>query len=638
MAGTPLETFLLDLDETRGKLPCCQEIPLIQRRVRKVINAILLEVWRENTFFKTTLINSGSFYEGTKVGKPDEFDFFIQLDAFSLPEDVDFGELPCSTVRVVPRESACENVRFAFTDQEYGSHFFDFRDFDWKRIIKTPFYNIFNSKAKNFEAYGMKVVLLYEGDDTVKAPPPLSKHGPAYTLLLEWNGGESDLYKGMKISVDLTLAVRINSKSTLRGLEFDSPSGRVLKSVLDSLPYFLAVGSYRDPLSEEHPDCFKKEEEQYPGFRPINSVLRCSQSSFEQLLFAQEFGSDSGQSKCLRLLKVLRDMMFPDAEHCAETGKTDKIEDSKLAYWIFVADGYLDDTGKLISSYVLKTLVLYEWQKNTNAELWTGSNLTQRLISILQDLVGCLKGKKLTSFFYSDYNLFKKNSLDVYFSNAAAVIQILVDRLLSFKNLPVPEYKFEDCREKIAQDLTIVCRKKKLITFLSCGLRHTFFGYDILQKVVEKSLINEGKGEIYESSESICRSRHPIEAAYRGIVEGKERKQFLDIYIQAFLDQIAPEETLALTNIKVEALESLSSAVKQFKDIARRRMAGHDDLPSYSLWSQEHWTIEQSFYKLTSDEPKKLLVLLLKMFREDIKVLHDRLQVATCNLQITPSG
>ena len=177
----------------------------------------------------------------------------------------------------------------------------------------------------------------------------------------------------------------------------------------------------------------------------------------------------------------------------------------------------------------------------------------------------------------------------------------------------------------IAQDLTIVCRKKKLTTFLSFGLRHTFFGYDILQKVIKKSLIDEGKGEIYESRESTFWSRHPIEAAYRGIVEDKERTQFLDIYIQAFLDQIAPEETLALTNIKVEALESLSSAVKQFKDIARRRMAGHDDLPSYSLWSQEHWTIERSFYKLTSDEPKKLLALLLKMFREDIKVLHDKL-------------
>ena len=610
MAGTPLETFLVDLDETRGKLPCCQEISLIQRRVTKVINAILLEVWRENPFFKTTLINSGSFYEGTKVGMPDEFDFFIQLDALSSPEDVSFEELPCSTVCVVPSKAACENVRFAFTDQEYGSHFFDFGDFEWKRTIKTPFYNIFNSKAKNFEAYGMKVVLLYEGDDTVKAPPPLSKHGPAYTLLLEWNGGESDLYKGMKINVDLTLAVRINSKSTLRGLEFDSPSGRVLKSVLDSLPYFLAVGSYRDPLSEEHPDYFKKKEEQYPGWRPINFVLRCSQSSFEQLLFVQEFGSDSGQSKCLRLLKVLRDMMFPDAELSAETGKTDKIEDSKLAYWICVADDFSNEADKLISSYVLKTLVLYEWQKNTDAELWTGSNLTQRLISILQDLVRRLKGKKLTSFFYSDYSLFKKDSLDVDFSNAAAIIQILVDRLVSFQKLP--EYKIEDCLDKITQDSTVVSRKKKLTKFLSCGLRFTSFDYDTVQEVIETSLINEGKGE------STCRIRQTLD-------EDKERRQFVNIYIQALLDQIAPEETLALTDIKVTALESLSCAVKHFQNIARRRMARYNDLPSYTLWSQEHWTIEQSFYKLTSDKPEKLLLLLLKMFQEDIKVLHDKL-------------
>ena len=455
----------------------------------------------------------------------------------------------------------------------------------------------------------MKVVLPYENYAS-KTPPALSKHGPAYTLLLEWNGGESDLYKGMKISVDLTLAVRINSKSTLRGLEFDSPSGRVLKSVLDSLPYFLAVGSYRDPLSEEHPDYFKKKEEQYPGWRPINFVLRCSQSSFEQLLFVQEFGSDSGQSKCLRLLKVLRDMMFPDAELSAETGKTDKIEDSKLAYWICVADDFSNEADKLISSYVLKTLVLYEWQKNTDAELWTGSNLTQRLISILQDLVRRLKGKKLTSFFYSDYSLFKKDSLDVDFSNAAAIIQILVDRLVSFKKLP--EYKIEDCLDKITQDSTVVSRKKKLTKFLSCGLRFTSFDYDTVQEVIETSLINEGKGE------STCRIRQTLD-------EDKERRQFVNIYIQALLDQIAPEETLALTDIKVTALESLSCAVKHFQNIARRRMARYNDLPSYTLWSQEHWTIEQSFYKLTSDKPEKLLLLLLKMFQEDIIVLHDKL-------------
>ena len=189
------------------------------------------------------------------------------------------------------------------------------------------------------------------------------------------------------------------------------------------------------------------------------------------------------------------------------------------------------------------------------------------------------------------------------FSNAAAIIQILVDRLVSFKKLP--EYKIEDCLEKITQDSAIVCRKKKLTKFLSCGLRDTSSDYDILKKIIEKSLINEGEGVIVY------------------IMEDKE--QFVNIYIQALLDQIAPEKTLALTDIKVKALESLSCAVKHFQDIARRRMARHNDLPSYAIWSQEYWTIEQSFYKLTSYEPMKLLALLLKMFQEDIKVLYDKL-------------
>ena len=177
-----------------------------------------------------------------------------------------------------------------------------------------------------------------------------------------------------------------------------------------------------------------------------------------------------------------------------------------------------------------------------------------------------LKGKKLTSFFYSDYGLFKKDSRDVDFSNAVAIIQILVDRLVSFKN--VPEYKFEECLKKIAQDSVIVRRKEKLTTFLSCGLRHTSSDYDILQKVIEKSLINQGKGEIYESRESTCKNRHPmegLEGLHRFQVEGEERTQFVEIYIEAFLDHIAPEETLAFTNIKVKALESLSCAVKHLK-------------------------------------------------------------------------
>ena len=288
--SSTLDLFLSDLDERKGKISCSREVSLIQSRVRKAIRSILLEVRRENPFFRTTLINSGSFYEGTKVGQPDEFDYFIQLDGFSSTEDIVFAELPCCTVEVIPTESAKENLLFYFTD-DLGHITYNF---EWKKSIKTPFLKIFDKKAKGFEAYGMKVVLAYEGDDTVSSSAPLLRHGPAYTLQLEWNGGEE--YKGLKISVDLTLAVKINSRPNKIDLGFESATGRVIKSVFDSVPYFFA-------------------EYTSSGLKPIDFCLRCSQSCFEQVLFCHEFGPDSGQSKCLRLLKVLRDIVFPDTEN-----------------------------------------------------------------------------------------------------------------------------------------------------------------------------------------------------------------------------------------------------------------------------------------------------------------------------------
>ena len=77
---SPLDLFIRDLDERKGKfIPCCQEVTDIQNSVENVLKALLRVVEKELPFYKTILINSGSYYEGTKVGKPDEFDYFIQL-------------------------------------------------------------------------------------------------------------------------------------------------------------------------------------------------------------------------------------------------------------------------------------------------------------------------------------------------------------------------------------------------------------------------------------------------------------------------------------------------------------------------------------------------------------------------------
>ena len=180
-----LDHFIRDLDERKGKLSCCQEVTEIQTSVERFLKTLLEKVEKDHPFYKTTLIKSGSFYEGTKVGKPDEFDYFVQLDNFSQPEDIRFEELAHSVVTVIPSESAFEKLLKVNPS---------LCSFDWREKIKRPFFGALHSKlARGFEAFDLQVL-----SDTTR------RHGPAYTLHLKWTGGK--LYKGLNIAVDLVLA------------------------------------------------------------------------------------------------------------------------------------------------------------------------------------------------------------------------------------------------------------------------------------------------------------------------------------------------------------------------------------------------------------------------------------------------
>ena len=420
--------------------------------------------------------------------------------------------------------------------------------------------------------------------------------------------------------MDLALAVKINSRPNIN-LQMEPPTGRVLNSLLDSLPYFFAVGSYRNVLIEVHPNFFVEWEKEFEslGLRPINFCLRCSQSWLEQALFCQKFGPDSGQSKCLRILKVLRDIFFPvHKKEEMEMANTDNIR-QELGMGPFFFPDHVNHATKFVSSYILKTLVLFEWQNKPGDDLWSGSHLSKRLLNILRSLVAHLEEKQLASFFYADCNLFHTKIPDEDYPDAASIINILLNRLESIKTLP--GYSFEACLGNIEHDFEIICRKKKLTSLLSTGLWLKYFDINAsFQSVVEKWLQNEGKEEIYDTHEP-GKKTHPTEAARK--VTGES--EVYPIYVQSLLDQIAPEETLVLTRIKAKNRESLSNAAKQFGVITRRKMVQRDNLPGYDLWSQQHWRIEESAYKLTSDEPKKLLQFVLTIFQEDIKTFHDEL-------------
>ena len=136
---SPLDHLIRDLDERKGKLPCCQEyvqeITDIQASVENFLKVLLLDIEKDFPFFKTTLINSGSYYEGTKVGKPDEFDYFVQMD--NLSQDIRFEELKHGMVAVIPSESAFEKL------PKVNRSLYSF---DWKVNIKSPFVEALDSK------------------------------------------------------------------------------------------------------------------------------------------------------------------------------------------------------------------------------------------------------------------------------------------------------------------------------------------------------------------------------------------------------------------------------------------------------------------------------------------------------------
>ena len=120
-------------------------------------------------------------------------------------------------------------------------------------------------------------------------------------------------------------------------------------------------------------------------------------------------------------------------------------------------------------------------------------------------------------------------------------------------------------------------------------------------------------GEIY--SHEYMKSE-PVPGFMKVMKEGDVKQYFFDVYIQALLDEIAPEETLILTSTNVKDADSIGQVGQLFKGMSRQTMARNSNsLPNYSLWCQEHWKLDGSVYKYTTDEPKKLLNFLFDHFQ-----------------------
>ena len=648
---SPLDHFIRDLDERKGRLPCCQEyvqeVTDIQTSVENFLKALLLEVEKDLPFFKTTLINSGSFYEGTKVGKPDEFDYFVQMD--NLSQDIRFEELKHGMVAVIPSESAFKKL------PKVKSSLYSF---DWKINIKAPFVEALDSKlVKGFKAFGLKVLSDEMGS--------LQRHGPAYTLHLKWIGGKQ--YKGLIIAVDLVLAVKINTHSSTMKVGFESQAGSVVSSLLGSLPYYFAVSGYKEypvSLSSNLFKEFKEEQKErvlgFPVSEPIISLreshclLRCSQSCLEQSLFRDHFGPNGGPSVCLRVLKVLRDMTrpFDQYEVCSCQSTLDEGRGTSIdeKVWKFVNKGKDWHNTRIhslcsvtepksttfISSYTLKTLVLFEWTKNPEEKQWTGSNLSQRIVNIVTVLLRFLEQNKgIRSFWYNDYNVLRNPDKKGYLPAAINRVTIILKCLSSLQTAS-QNCSFEDFVQTLTNFLTLALRKTKLTRFLHSALRDIFV--DKITKVLEESV---GKTKKPEESPPIPKG--PYWMRLMMYLETSEiidtdfmsaPSVFCSIYIQALLEKLAPVEDFYILSsyfkdkddsisvsgtdsfTKEEAEEIVKNAREIFEKSARKTMNDLGNILDYSLWSRD----------FKCDEVASLLTLLHENFEKDIELMRNKIK------------
>ncbi|KAL9987641.1 hypothetical protein ACROYT_G001983, partial [Oculina patagonica] len=383
------------------------------------------------------------------------------------------------------------------------------------------------------------------------------------------------------------------------------PAGKVIKSCLDTLPYFFAVSAY-DGCPKTPSDLFNKFKASDLGgsAKKEDVSLRCSQSCLEQALF-RHFGSESGPSVCLRVLKVLRDMLLEEKtfEVCSDANNI------VMNHWSFLAefgvvgdcelfrkqmDKWMSKSGSgldtfvglysgndFVSSYTLKTLVFLEWQQNPAAEQWAGSNLSERLFNIVRNLRVTSNHGQLCSFFYRD---FKVSSRLGWLGEVISKRITILLSVLSATRDAEQEYKFKECLGNVVKDLKWTCHKMNLYNFLLAALLDLFSNE--LGKVIPSNSL--------------------------------AKQHFCSIYIQSLLDKIAAEVKLILPEPEILAEEVRArEAIELFTGIASKRMEGFKNLPSFTV----------SLRAFEAHELAMLLQFLCGIFKEDIEILMNELSI-----------
>ncbi|XP_070538633.1 protein mab-21-like 3 [Ptychodera flava] len=319
-------------------------------KVIEVVGTILDYVNEQDKRFSHQARSAGSYASGLKVSKPDEFDYMVQLEA--LP-NLHWTSLGPRYYNINKTGQIISTPRVPLPSPPKGYHHVSLTD----NSQVMPIWHSEDMKMDD-DLVPFKVRSLFKGmvqeairQRNLRETVHLCKktHGPAITIKLTHQGFDDGIY------VDLVPFVPNNGV----GLP---------PSVLEKWP--------RTSL---WPPADKVEEVKRVG---INAVAKDSlywQTSFQrcEVVLLEGIDKDEGcRKQCLRILKKLRE------------------------------DFWCRSTKPVLSSFHLKTLLLWECERHPHSTDWSREKLGERVLGLVRELKTWVSRRRCPHYFIPEINLF----------------------------------------------------------------------------------------------------------------------------------------------------------------------------------------------------------------------------------------
>lgn len=435
-----LSTYLDDLEKRLLRTDCRQEDEDIREAVTEMVWNILRGIKEVDPYFAVSKLESvGSIAEGTKLGKPDEFDFVALMQCFDeskysvkvINECGNSGtaHIRCSTSSNLPVE--------ILDDEEEHLHNIENSSLRYVSPVKfrIRFWNLFTSVAvhisKNKQRISKPMGYLTLVEEVAQHLDMFVK-GPNVEIEMIWTSASSGERHG--ICVDVTPALKVFSDSIpFVGLNYHLLENALVNAGKDFKDIFLIPAVNMDCKLGGHSDPFKK------------LCWRLSLSTIETEMIRS---MDSAHKKCFRILKFLKSNQRDALDNMKQLG----LNITADRFSSVVIRMYHEETH-VLTTYMLKAVLLHHNLRCIDES----KNIAKCMMEMLSFLNDCIDKRLLTSYFLKDKNLWSQggSALPVFLLKPSIekllgmFTEVIVKKQISFQNF---SDKFQDIQSYLTEN------------------------------------------------------------------------------------------------------------------------------------------------------------------------------------------